>query len=99
MIAPGAAEPSGDDRSLIVFESAEPVSRDRVGTVLAQNGLEPARTLAYDDPNRPGTHLYLTDVTGFVALDDARVGAVRRALPAAAVWLVGAYATPLGAGH
>jgi chorismate mutase-like protein len=97
IIAPGMAEPSGDDRSLVVFESEEPFSRDRVREVLTDNGFDPAHTLSHDDPNRPGTHLYLADVLGHVALDDPRLDAVRRALPASSVGRVGLYARPIDA--
>lgn len=95
IIALGQAEPSGDDRSLIVFESEEPFSRDRVRKVLTDNGFDPAQTLSYDDPARPGTHLYLIDVFGHVAPDDPRLDIVRRALPATSVGRVGEYAQPI----
>ncbi len=98
IIAPGTAEASGDDRSLVVFESDEPFSRDRVRKVLADNGLDPAHAISYDDPGRPGRHLYLADVFGHVALDDPRLDAVRRALPASSVDQIGVYARPVAAG-
>lgn len=98
VIANGEAGPSGDDRSLLVFECVEPFSRDRVRSVLEGNGFAPAQAISYDDPARPGTHLHLVDVSGYVALDDPRCLAVQRALPAAVMWRAGAYATPIVAG-
>ncbi len=98
IIAPGIAEPSGDDRSLIVFESEEPFSRDRVRKILTDNGFEPAQTISYDDPGRSGAHLYLADVFGFVAPEDPRLDIVRRALSASSAGRVGVYAQPITAG-
>jgi chorismate mutase-like protein len=97
IIAPGSAEPSGDDRSLVVFESEEPFSRDRVRKVLTDNGFDPAHAVSYEDPGRAGAHLYLADVFGHVALDDPRLDAVRRALPASSVDRIGVYAQPITA--
>ncbi len=97
VIARGTAEPSGDDRSLIVFESDEPFSRDRVRKSLTDNGFDSAQTLSYDDPGRPCVHLYLADVRGHVAPDDARLDSVRQVLPASSIGTVGVYARPIGA--
>jgi len=96
VIARGKAEPSGDDRSLIVFECSEPFSRDRIRDVLTENGIDPGHTVSYDDPVRPDAHLHLADVAGHVVLDDPRLDKVRRALPASSVWQIGVYATPIG---
>ncbi len=96
VIAGGQAEPSGDDRSLIVFECGQAFSRDRVRAVLVENGFDPTHTVSYDDSDRPGTQLYLTDVAGHVALDDPRLDSVRMALPASSVWRLGVYAAPIG---
>ncbi|NKB48320.1 MAG: chorismate mutase [Alphaproteobacteria bacterium] len=95
VIARGAAEPSSDDRSLLVFECSEPFSRDRIRAVLSENGFDPSHTVSYDDPGGPGTHLHLADVAGFVAPGDPRLTSVRMALPAVAAWHVGAYAAPI----
>jgi len=95
VIALGKAEPSGDDRSLIVLECAEPFSRGRLRDVLADNGVEPVRTVSYDDPAKPDTHLHLADVAGYVPIGDARLDKVRLALPAEAVWQIGVYAAPI----
>ncbi|MDH3739602.1 MAG: chorismate mutase [Alphaproteobacteria bacterium] len=95
VIARGIAEPSGDDRSLVVFECNEPFSLDRVRTVLMSNGFDPDHTVSYDDPGRPGIHLHLADLAGHVALDDPRLAKVQLALPAASVWQVGVYAAPI----
>jgi chorismate mutase-like protein len=95
VIALGPAEPSGDDRSLIVFECSEPFSRDRIRDVLAENGIEAVRTVSYDDPARPDAHLHLADVVGHVPLDDPRLDKVRLALPAQAAWQIGVYAAPI----
>jgi hypothetical protein len=95
VIALGTAEPSGDDRSLIVFECSELFSRDRIRDVLGENGIEAVRTVSYDDPAQPDAHLYLADVVGHVPLDDPRLDWVRLALPAQAAWQIGVYAAPI----
>ena len=95
IIARGEAEPSGDDRSVIVIECDAPFSRDRVREVFTENGFDPTHTLLYDDPDRPDVHFHLAEVDGYVALDDPRLDSVRRALPASSVSQIGAYATPL----
>lgn len=98
VIALGQAEPSGDDRSLMVFECREPFSRDRVRDVLAENGIEAVRAVSYDDPDRPDAHLHLAEIVGYVPLDDPRLDKVRLALPAQAAWQIGVYATPIDLG-
>lgn len=95
VIALGKAEPSGDDRSLIVLECSEPFSRDRIRDVLAENRIEAVRTVSYDDPAQPDAHLHLADVVGHVPLDDPRLDRVRLALPAQAAWQIGVYAAPI----
>ena len=95
VITPGEAQPSGEDRSLIVLECDVPFSRDRVREVLTENGFTPTHAHSYDDPDRPDTHFHLAEVDGYVMLDDPRLDAVRRGLPASSVWQIGAYATPL----
>ena len=95
VIALGTAEPSGDDRSLIVFECSEPFSRDRIRDVLGENGIEAVRTVSFDDPAQPDAHLHLADVVGHVPLDDPRLDKVRLALPAQNAWQIGVYAAPI----
>jgi chorismate mutase-like protein len=95
VIAKGEPEPSGDDRSLIVLECDQPFSRDRIRSVLTENGFDPAHSVSYDDPGRPGIQLHLADVAGHVAPDDQRLANVGLALPAVAVGQIGAYATPI----
>lgn len=95
VIAQGEPEPSGDDRSLVVLECDQPFSRDRIRSVLTENGFDPAHSVSYDDPGRPGIQLHLADVAGHVVLDDPRLANVRLALPAAAVGRIGAYAAPV----
>lgn len=94
VVALGQPEPSGDDRTLVVLECDDPFSRDRVREVLADHEFTPGHTVSYDDPTRPGAHLHLVDIDGFVALDDPRLLNVRRILPASSAWHVGMYAAP-----
>lgn len=95
VIAKGETEPSGDDRSLIVLECDQPFSRDRIRSVLTENGFDPAHSVSYDDPGQPGIQLHLADVAGVVAPDDQRLANVCLALPAVAVGQIGVYAAPI----
>ena len=95
VIAQGKAEPSGDDRSLIVLECNEPFSRDRIRDVLGENGIEAVRMVSYDDPARPDTHLHLAEIVGHVPPDDSRLDKVQLALPAQAARQIGVYAAPI----
>jgi chorismate mutase / prephenate dehydratase len=93
-IAPGAPEPSGADRSLIVIESRGEVSRTRLMGVFAAHGLP--CTLFTGFELAPGDALHLLDVGDFVEAHDPRLAAiagqfgdaVQRILP------IGAYPVP-----
>jgi chorismate mutase len=91
--------PSGDDRSYIIMETAEAVSRAGLKDELAGDGLESLFLTSWRDGPEDGAWLHLAEVAGFVAPDDARLrplhgaegGAGRRA------FAVGGYAVPIDA--
>lgn len=67
-------EPSGDDRSLVAFHSADEVSRARIGDRLTAAGLPPL-SLVLHRPER-GEAACLAEVSGLVAGDDPRLAAL-----------------------
>ncbi len=87
-------EPSGQDRSYVLLETAEQISRSALRESLGKADLEPRDTSIWrDDDTR---WLYLIEVEGFVAPDDERLGRLAGAVEGRFqhVAAVGAYAVP-----
>lgn len=86
-------EPSGDDRSLIGFETEESLSRAAIARAIDGVGL----TLRFSAGRGGGGTTYLAEVDGFIAADDAVLARLRKALGEGlrALAVVGAYAVPL----
>jgi chorismate mutase / prephenate dehydratase len=93
VVAASAADPSGDDMSLIALEMDAQISRASLSTALAAAGFKPVSILLYRPPGAP-IALILVEVAGFVALDDPRLAQIR-GLQGAPL-LVGAYAVAIG---
>ncbi len=96
VVAPFAAEPSGDDVSLIVVETSE-LSRAWLSGRLAEVGFD--NQIIVGCGGEDGTQrLHLVQIKGFVAKSDARIGALQQKSDGAVqrIGLLGAYATPLG---
>ncbi|MCH7635598.1 MAG: hypothetical protein IIA36_13060, partial [Proteobacteria bacterium] len=92
-------EETGDDRSLLAFETEDEISRARLHSDLAAADL-PARFMAIYRGGRQRTvWQHLIEVDGLVLASDKRVGRFRELLGDAAgqVLSLGAYATPLTA--
>lgn len=92
-------EETGDDRSLLAFETEDEISRARLHSDLAAADL-PARFMAICRGGRQRTvWQHLIEVDGLVLASDERVGRFRDLLGDAAgqVLSLGAYATPLTA--
>ena len=92
-------EATGDDRSLLAFETADEISRARLHSDLAAADL-PARFMATCRGGRRQTAWqHLIEIDGLVLATDERVGRFRDLLGDAAgqVLSLGAYATPLTA--
>jgi chorismate mutase / prephenate dehydratase len=89
-----APESSGQDRSLIVVETREALSRAGV-TALAErvgiNGYPIASCVS-------GLYFQLLDAEGYVADDDTRVDDLSKLADVAQVTVIGSYATPIKAG-
>lgn len=96
VVAPFAAEPSGDDVSLIIVETSE-LSRAWLNGRLAEVGLD-GRIVAGCGGEDGTQRLRLVQIKGFLAKTDPRLAALQQKSDGAVqrVALLGAYATPLG---
>lgn len=91
VVSAAPPDPSGDDRSLLGLRVAAGTAPQDLRRDLAAAGFAPSEVLL---SSARGTHA-LADVQGFVAEDDARLGAVGCASSPPRV--LGAYAVPFGA--
>lgn len=88
VVAPGAPDPSEDDRSLLLLESDSEQSRGQLLTTLATAGITARLVLVR---RAPGISRFLMEADGLIMPDDARL----RALPFDRARMLGAYAAPL----
>jgi chorismate mutase-like protein len=96
VIGTTANEPTDKDRSLLVAETRDPVSRSTMRDALSTAKLQPVFIQAFQELGGPEQHL--VEVEGFLAPDDARLAALAKTLGAEARALViGGYALPLSA--
>lgn len=93
-IAGVAPEPTGDDRSLLVFTAAVAPSRASLEAAIRGAGIEMGRIAA--EAGTQAARLVLVEVDDFVHPDDARLAAIRDALGATLAMSIGAYAVPIG---
>ena len=91
VIARISPEESGDDRSLLLLETAAEVRRPVIGEMLAAAGLEGKIVCAATD----GTTQYLAEARGFLENDDTRVAALTAQANVERVRVIGAYPAPL----
>jgi len=98
VVGPIMAEPTGRDRSYVVFEVGEELSRARLRAELDKAGLEP-RLLAPWTEGEDGRRLILVELDGFVAEDDARLAAFGSAMAGRIphLFCIGGYALPFEA--
>lgn len=89
-------EPTGHDRSLLVAETREPVSRSALRDALNAVQLKPVFIQAFQELGGPEQHL--VEVEGFLAPDDPRLAALAKSIAAESrVTAIGGYAVPLTA--
>ena len=86
-----AADATDDDRSLIVVETRETVSRTGLGQMMERVGLT-GQPLA---SCQAGAWFYLVEADGFMTDDDARIEELARLEGVDRAILVGCYATPI----
>lgn len=95
-----AQSATGDDTSVLYFETSQEMSRTRLQTLLRQAGIEARIVAAGQEANRDQRRELLLETTDFVGEGDARIAtllasggeAILRAVP------VGGYANPLDLG-
>lgn len=88
-------EPTGDDRSFLLIEATEAMSRASLTERLTEADLTPVFLTGRSEKGAPP--LFLAEVADFVGPGDRRLTAVAPDdAPIAAVWAVGGYAAPLG---
>jgi chorismate mutase / prephenate dehydratase len=93
VVATTPADASGDDVSLIALETAAEISRGGLANALTAAGFRP-NVVVMNRPSHSNSTQILVEVAGYVAPDDARLGAIRGFERPAL--LVGAYAVPVG---
>lgn len=97
VICPLAQEASGRDRSYLVIDAAEDLSRPKMRSLLPAGGLEGRLLATWHDQQRPQTWLHLIESGDCVGIGDPRLGKlaeaggklIKRVLP------IGGYAIPL----
>jgi hypothetical protein len=96
-VALAAQEVSGNDRSYLVLESDQPMSRGALQTRLNQAGLEAMNIESRDDA--PDRRTYLVEVDHYVAPDDPRLDRLLQGGEEAVgqCRVIGGYAVPLSA--
>ncbi|MEO5338177.1 MAG: chorismate mutase [Magnetospirillum sp. WYHS-4] len=99
VICPIDRQPTGRDRSFLVFETKEEVRGGRFGEALTGAGFEPTFLDTWHDVHIPGVFLTLVEVKGYVAGDDQRLVRCCAFLgkPVSRTLLLGGYAEPLTA--
>ena len=98
-IAKLAPEETGEDRSLLAFETEDEVSRTRLNSALTEAGLRPLFLAGCRSTRNHKAWFHLVEVDGFVAPQDTRIGKFAAHLGEALGGIVtlGAYAAPLNA--
>ena len=98
-IANLAPEETGEDRSLLAFETEDEISRTRLHTALSEAGLRPLFLAICQSTRKDEAWFHLVEVDGFVAPEDVRIGEFAGDLGErlSAIVTLGAYAAPLNA--
>jgi len=96
VIAFAEHEPSGQDRSFVVVEAGEQISRSKLSRLLSESGLEPVNIQGWNEPS--GQRLHLIELDGFLAAGDERLRRLgaREESDLLQAWSIGGYALPLG---
>jgi chorismate mutase len=94
-VAMAPHEESGLDRSFLVVETAEQVSRDALTDLLTTAGIPVLDVKHWED--QPDQRLHLIEVEGFLAADDRRLAGLEQDGGPLKSWVIGAYAVPLSA--
>jgi chorismate mutase / prephenate dehydratase len=96
-ICPVTVAPTGRDRSFLAAESESRLALDQLTKSLREAGLIASFVTVWREEEAPHAWLYLVEVDGWLAADDARLRHFERTLgtPPKRLLLVGGYALPL----
>ena len=95
VISQNQAEPSYDDRSLIVFEFNAPVQESSISEALTMRGLDHRSIIYCRDSVGDRNYLYLADILGDIYLDEIQLENARIDLSALSLRRLGLYASPV----
>ena len=89
-------EASGFDRGFLLVRASAQVSRASLNEALGGVGLESIYTITRPDDNDPSQTLFLVEIDGFVAANDARLASLieSEGSPVGNIDVLGGYATP-----
>jgi chorismate mutase/prephenate dehydratase len=95
VIAFAEYEPSGQDRSFLVVETGEQISRSKLSRQLGEAGLAPVNIQGWAEPS--GQRLHLIEIDGFLSGGDERLRRLgaREDGDLLHSWAIGGYALPL----
>jgi chorismate mutase len=97
-ICPVTVTPTGRDRSYLAVDAEQRFAIDQFTAALGEAGLVPLLTAVWNEADAPKAWLYLAEIEGFLADDDARLAQVNRILGRSVnrILPLGGYARPLG---
>ncbi len=98
-VAPVTAEPTGNDRTLLIVEAGGPLSRSELANRVKAAGFETAIIQSWQPQSGQPVWLHLVDVEGYLSENDPKLArlAERVGESLRQVWSVGSYAVPLAA--
>ncbi|MBK8176530.1 MAG: chorismate mutase [Rhodospirillales bacterium] len=96
-ICPVSVVPTGRDRSYLVAETEERLGLNQFTQALQEAGLTSTFATVWRDEGQPQSWLYLSEVDGSLATDDARLDILRRTIgkPLKRLQPIGGYALPI----
>jgi len=99
VVAQSPLEETGRDRSLLVVEATEEMSRSALVADSREAKLAATVIQSWQPPSEAAVWLHLVDVEGFVPLGDKRLAQLSRRMGKGLqqIWHIGGYAVPLGA--
>ena len=99
VVAQSPLEETGRDRSLLVVEATEEMSRSALVADSREAKLAASVIQSWQPPSEAAVWLHLVDVEGFVPLGDKRLAQLSRRMGKGLqqIWHIGGYAVPLGA--
>jgi chorismate mutase/prephenate dehydratase len=96
-VAQCVLEDTGADRSLLVIEATEEISRSMITAGSREAGLVAGVVQSWQPPSEAAVWFHLIDVEGFVAPEDGRLAQLGQTIGKALqqIWPLGGYALPL----